>query len=156
MFRQSTNQNHSQVFGSWVTSLDSINSWSIQMLLRGENDSKQSDEFQATTGSPMKWCMSNKHRIWVLLLLFGANFPQYDQSASATLIWVVTCYQYGISLPVSQTWFCRETSCGVAKCRYPATLYHHCFRWPAFFLSLIHIWRCRRSTLCRSRWSPYH
>ena len=25
-----------------------------------------------------------------------------------------------------------------------------------FGLSLIHIWRCRRSTLCRSRWSPYH
>ena len=26
----------------------------------------------------------------------------------------------------------------------------------ALHLSLIHIWRCRRSTLCRSRWSPYH
>ena len=26
----------------------------------------------------------------------------------------------------------------------------------ALNLSLIHIWRCRRSTLCRSRWSPYH
>ena len=26
----------------------------------------------------------------------------------------------------------------------------------SFGLSLIHIWRCRRSTLCRSRWSPYH
>ena len=26
----------------------------------------------------------------------------------------------------------------------------------AWRLSLIHIWRCRRSTLCRSRWSPYH
>ena len=25
-----------------------------------------------------------------------------------------------------------------------------------WILSLIHIWRCRRSTLCRSRWSPYH
>ena len=25
-----------------------------------------------------------------------------------------------------------------------------------YLLSLIHIWRCRRSTLCRSRWSPYH
>ena len=25
-----------------------------------------------------------------------------------------------------------------------------------YYLSLIHIWRCRRSTLCRSRWSPYH
>ena len=29
--------------------------------------------------------------------------------------------------------------------------------WLIFLnLSLIHIWRCRRSTLCRSRWSPYH
>ena len=27
---------------------------------------------------------------------------------------------------------------------------------PFLVLSLIHIWRCRRSTLCRSRWSPYH
>ena len=26
----------------------------------------------------------------------------------------------------------------------------------SIILSLIHIWRCRRSTLCRSRWSPYH
>ena len=25
-----------------------------------------------------------------------------------------------------------------------------------FGLSLIHIWRCRRYSLCRSRWSPYH
>ena len=25
-----------------------------------------------------------------------------------------------------------------------------------FDLSLIHIWRCRRSYACRSRWSPYH
>ena len=26
----------------------------------------------------------------------------------------------------------------------------------ALVLSLIHIWRCRRYSLCRSRWSPYH
>ena len=25
-----------------------------------------------------------------------------------------------------------------------------------YCLSLIHIWRCRRSYACRSRWSPYH
>ena len=25
-----------------------------------------------------------------------------------------------------------------------------------FYLSLIHIWRCRRRLRCRSRWSPYH
>ena len=30
------------------------------------------------------------------------------------------------------------------------------FKNQRFPLSLIHIWRCRRSTLCRSRWSPYH
>ena len=24
------------------------------------------------------------------------------------------------------------------------------------WLSLIHIWRCRRYAVCRSRWSPYH
>ena len=47
MFRQSTNQNYYAVLGQWVTSLDGINGRSIQTLLRGENDSKQSDEFQA-------------------------------------------------------------------------------------------------------------
>ena len=31
--------------------------------------------------------------------------------------------------------------------RYTCTFIH---------LSLIHIWRCRRSYACRSRWSPYH
>ena len=31
-----------------------------------------------------------------------------------------------------------------------------CAIWTESVLSLIHIWRCRRSTLCRSRWSPYH
>ena len=29
-------------------------------------------------------------------------------------------------------------------------------RVPQPILSLIHIWRCRRYSLCRSRWSPYH
>ena len=35
-------------------------------------------------------------------------------------------------------------------------------KWPHIWnsrghiLSLIHIWRCRRSYACRSRWSPYH
>ena len=34
------------------------------------------------------------------------------------------------------------------------------FKWTTlstvYTLSLIHIWRCRRSYACRSRWSPYH
>ena len=32
--------------------------------------------------------------------------------------------------------------------------YHRVLR--PWFLSLIHIWRCRRIERCRSRWSPYH
>ena len=28
--------------------------------------------------------------------------------------------------------------------------------WYTQYLSLIHIWRCRRIERCRSRWSPYH
>ena len=48
MFKQSTNQNHYPVFMVVVTSLDGINGWSIQTLLTGENDSKQSDEIEAT------------------------------------------------------------------------------------------------------------
>ena len=35
-------------------------------------------------------------------------------------------------------------------------VYSTCVRSVMLHLSLIHIWRCRRSTLCRSRWSPYH
>ena len=30
------------------------------------------------------------------------------------------------------------------------------FSYSTLLLSLIHIWRCRRYSLCRSRWSPYH
>ena len=32
----------------------------------------------------------------------------------------------------------------------------HVWRPMAGHLSLIHIWRCRRYAVCRSRWSPYH
>ena len=44
-----------------------------------------------------------------------------------------------------------ETSSGghtISVCNQPST--------PTQPLSLIHIWRCRRSYACRSRWSPYH
>ena len=56
MFRQSTNQNHYPDFGVVMTSLDGINGRSIQTLLRGENDSKQLDEIQATLPRVFKVC----------------------------------------------------------------------------------------------------
>ena len=47
-------------------SLDGINGWSIQTLLRGENDSKQSDEIQATpkhrAGALSTWATENSRR----------------------------------------------------------------------------------------------
>ena len=44
---------------------------------------------------------------------------------STTLIWVVTCHQYGISALVSQTSFGGESSGSVAKCR----LFSHASSW---------------------------
>ena len=38
----------------------------------------------------------------------------------------------------------------ICRCAYPQEILI------PFFLSLIHIWRCRRYAVCRSRWSPYH
>ena len=43
-----------------------------------------------------------------------------------------------------------------ASKRYPTAPVISLALGTALILSLIHIWRCRRSTLCRSRWSPYH
>ena len=49
MFGQSTYQNHFESLPGFrvVMSVDGINGRSIQTLLRGENDSKQSNEIQA-------------------------------------------------------------------------------------------------------------
>ena len=50
-----------------------------------------------------------------MLLLVEANFQLIRNTT--TQIWVVTHHRYGISVLVSQTLFCRETSNGVAQCR---------------------------------------
>ena len=57
-------------------------------------------------------------------------------------------------------------SCATVACLFSAMLHAWTLKsqqtrpcswwWTVMRLSLIHIWRCRRSTLCRSRWSPYH
>ena len=48
-------------------------------------------------------------------------------------------------LQVTESWWKR----GYKMCSFT-------FFWLGTPLSLIHIWRCRRYSLCRSRWSPYH
>ena len=46
--------------------------------------------------------------------LVEANF---EPIRPTTQIWVVKGHQYGIFVLISQTSFCRETSCGLVKCR---------------------------------------
>ena len=71
---------------------------------------------------------------------------------------VIMCLSVCVSVTLR---YCIKT----AKCRITQIIPHDS-PWNLVFwhqssrqnlnLSLIHIWRCRRSTLCRSRWSPYH
>ena len=82
----------------------------------------------ATTGFPAKWRLRNEHRTSTLMT---RNYPDLGSAShwlnqishvarpiiSTTQIWVVTRHQYGISAPIFQRSFGRETSGSVAKCR---------------------------------------
>ena len=88
---------------------------------------KQAAFGDATTGFPVKWCLRNERRNSILMTL---HYPDLGSASdwscrlwnllqpirNTTQIWIVTRHQYGISVLVSQTWFCRETVGGVAKC----------------------------------------
>ena len=73
----------------------------------------------------------------------------------------------GLSIP----WWCLPSSSSLCLVFFPLSLCLARWFWPDLMngrhvhttsvcvslrLSLIHIWRCRRDVLCRSRWSPYH
>ena len=63
-----------------MTSLDGINGRSIQTLLRGENDSKQSDEFQAIAESASSNIVLYSRFIWLngSITLIRAETERYD------------------------------------------------------------------------------
>ena len=82
----------------------------------------------ATTGSPVKWCLRNKGRNSILMthhysdlgsasdwLCCVRNLIQLIRST--TQIWVVTRHQYEVSALLSQTSFGWETSGSIAKCQ---------------------------------------
>ena len=58
-----------------------------------------------------------------------------------------------VSTPLFHDVQCLHSS--ISRCSvFPLFFYDNlCF---TISLSLIHIWRCRRYAVCRSRWSPYH
>ena len=77
------------------------------------------------------------------------------------VIWCTVCLRTGPEVKISNFWkFKMADSCHFENWK-SAIEQYILMRRPvrvksAIHLSLIHIWRCRRSTLCRSRWSPYH
>ena len=89
---------------------------------------KQPTFGDATTSFPAKWRLRKERRNSILMTRhyrdLGSDSDWLNQIShparpirSTTQIWVVTLHQYGISALVSQTFFGRETSGSIAKCR---------------------------------------
>ena len=88
---------------------------------------KQQTFGDATTSFPVKWRLRNEHRNSILMT---RHYPDLGDASdwlcrvgnllqpirSTIQFWVVARHQYGISVLVSQTSFCGETSRGIAKC----------------------------------------
>ena len=88
-----------------------------------------------------KWCIIHSN-IWVQLQSYHQRWSNitwilHHQKGAIARVQKYTYINSQKALTSLQKWNSRGTQ-------------------GAWKLSLIHIWRCRRSTLCRSRWSPYH
>ena len=70
--------------------------------------------------------------------------------ASPRVSWSVVDETLDIYRIYSIAWWARRWGLALQEIEQPFFPYLVCF------LSLIHIWRCRRRLRCRSRWSPYH
>ena len=57
---------------------------------------------------------------------------------------------------ITQRYACESAWREVAALIIWVSLYENRESFMTQILSLIHIWRCRRGSRCRSRWSPYH
>ena len=108
--------------------------------------------------------VKTKVTVCIYEIRFSVTFRQNSvliQSANNT-VWhkkcITECYRNHVrSVTSTQSCICktrRMSFCPMLDWQKSQTrmLIITCF----LHLSLIHIWRCRRSTLCRSRWSPYH
>ena len=97
---------------------------------------------------------ANPVLLYILMLLFNSGHIRF---------WIVLCTFYLFCVLL----FCIHSCVSLMACLRFANHYSACRSNLSVYLfvdlsllaqklSLIHIWRCRRSTLCRSRWSPYH
>ena len=121
----------------------------------------------------MPWCINLpvSHRQFVAALFLLWPFTEFV-SWSRENNRYVCAYMWTAVVLEDCLWLCERrnrvrnplwyTRCMMRHRRIDHCCCCGCFLTGWFFLavllwlSLIHIWRCRRSTLCRSRWSPYH
>ena len=83
-------------------------------------------------------------RHWSTYLQEVSGFGQFCNTVEEMQQKMYTCnssFKWGATIDLVRRWW----DLGLHKS------YSH-----LYYLSLIHIWRCRRIERCRSRWSPYH
>ena len=98
---------------------------------------------------------------YVCANLFFRNEIMSDSDLENAFLWGLTCtFFFGLTSFSPETgrdlrtlhrdYHGRKDTKDIVESLMTLTMYS------AIELSLIHIWRCRRDVLCRSRWSPYH
>ena len=104
---------------------------------------------RACLGSPLtspRPQNSNAHYLWK---------QQCNSNASVNFVFVPSlCTSFAfVQHPVESNNQHTILLCCTRGCHHATSVYFYVY---ILYLSLIHIWRCRRYSLCRSRWSPYH
>ena len=122
----------------WRTNIGPLYYWTVPLW----HTDTQTLEHSITEQSH---CDTQIHRHWTTLLL---NSPTVTHRYTD----IGTLYYGTVPLWHADTQTLEHSNTEQSHC--DTQTHRH---WNTLLLlSLIHIWRCRRSTLCRSRWSPYH
>ena len=111
-----------------------IHSWSTQRLNNGNINLPLNASFWAFPC----YLKQDGQSVWWSLLVFLCYLKQDGQSVWWSLLVFL--------------WFCPRQELKWSVTYVSETDFVFCVE----YLSLIHIWRCRRKLTCRSRWSPYH
>ena len=115
--------------------------------------------------SPNHACTSSDLRICTFrmtksaMLSASASAPASASASASVLFMLLLLLQQFLSVSASaaMTWSGATKALQVCYKSKPLEDYFCAgFCAEILALSLIHIWRCRRYSLCRSRWSPYH
>ena len=127
-------------------------------------------------GEPRSYQIKNRDFNWSCHVIIFAIFvfeiwAHWSESFSFRIF--VDCndvhmlHKYEKMYPLALIYLLNCKCMGVVKCLREFELIKEPLSWVRFIyvikiqvkipnLSLIHIWRCRRYAVCRSRWSPYH